>query len=50
MKRAMLFFALTVFWLAFLFSAFTSLKAVSRSAMPNLYFDNSDKWYVRCVE
>lgn len=41
----MLFVALTAFWLSFVFSAYTSLKAVSRDAMPNLYFDNAGKWY-----
>ena len=50
MRKVVLFVALTVFWLSFVFSAIVSLKSAARNEMPNLYFENTDKWYVRGVE
>lgn len=47
MRKAVLFVALMVFWFAFVLSAYTSLKVAATYTMPNLYFDDSGKWYTK---
>ena len=47
MKRVALFIALAAFWFAFVLSAYTSLKVAATYTMPNLYFDDSGKWYTK---